>query len=519
MKRIGKSAVVLLAVSLLLGLLAACSGNGGNAGNGNNGTDGAGTANGGTGANAGNDGAAAGSGELATIKIVQPGSEPTEAKKRWDAVNAKLKADGAGVQVEFQYIGWDAWEQKTNLMLSTNEPFDDLTIMEDLIKTSVYVGRGALQPIDAYLAKYPDLKNKFTDEVWNGIKVNGKIYGIPVINREWANDYELISYRSDLFAKYNLPVPTTFQGFIDAADQIKKAEKDQNLFVVMKPNFLAGALHREYGTYPFNVIDDLIYVDQSGNVKSWMETDEFKQDWSYFHQMYQKGLIHPDILTLPLDQVTKPIVDGEFIFDLGNGFFDYPTIKQKKPEVEMDAVRLAPEKQWMRPIVATNANVIPKTSKNPEAVIKFYNWLYSSQDNYDLLVYGIKDDWWKDAGPNKREALRPVGNEVQFSEWTMGYGPFTRIATNAHPKLFDTLQLSDKAVNAANVGFTFDTTPVSVEYANLLAEIKTSVYPLKMGVADWDDFYPGALKKMKAAGLDKVVAEYKKQFDAWKASK
>ncbi|WP_217594694.1 extracellular solute-binding protein [Cohnella sp. GbtcB17] len=507
MRKIGNSAAVLLTVSMLLGSLAACSGgksNEGNAGKGNAAQTDKGSA-------------ANPDGGTVTIKIVQPGSEPTEAKKRWDAVNAKLKADGVGLHVEFQHIGWDAWEQKTNLMLSTNEAFDDLTIMEDLIKTSVYAGRGALQPIDDLLAKYPDLKSKFSDDVWNAIKVNGKIYGIPVINREWANDYELITYRKDLYDKYDIPVPTTFQGFIDAADQIKKAEKDPNMFVVMKPNFLAGALHREYDTYPFNVIDDLIYVDQSGGVKSWLETDEFKKDAEYFRQMYEKGLIHPDILTLPLDQVTKTFTDGEFLFNLGNGFFDYPAIKQKKPELDMDAVRLAPEKQWMRPIVATNANVIPKTSKNPEAVIKFYNWLYSSQDNYDLLVYGIKDDWWKDAGPNKREALRPVGNEVQCSEWTMGYGPLTRIPTNAHPKLFDTLQLSDKAVNAANIGFTFDTTPVSVEYANLLAEIKTSVYPLKMGVADWDDFYPGALKKMKAAGLDKVVAEYKKQFDAWKA--
>jgi len=456
---------------------------------------------------------------MTTVKLVAPGSEPTEAAKRFDAVNAKLKADGVGIQIKYEYIGWDAWEQKTNLMLSTNEAFDNLTIMEDWIKSSVYVGRGALLPIDEYLNKYPSLKSKFSDDVWEGMKINEKIYGIPVLNREWANDYELVSYRSDLLAKYNLTPPKTIQELIDDAEKIKKGEKNPNMYFVMKPNFIAGALHREYASYPFNVVDDLIYIDQSGNVKSWIETDEFKKDNEYFNQMYQKGLIHPDILTLPIDQVTKPIADGDFAFTLGNVFFDYPVMKQKKPELELDAARLAPDKPWMRPILVTNANVIPKTSKNPEGVIKFYDWLYSSQENFDLLVYGPKDDWWKDAGPNKMEKLRPVGNESPFSEWMVGYAQFTRIPTNGHPKLLKTMALNKAALNAPNIGFTFDTTPVSVEYANLLAEIKTSVYPMKMGVVKYADYYNGALKKMKAAGLDKVVAEYKKQFDAWKARK
>lgn len=515
MRNYRKAVSVLLAAILVLSLIAACSSKNSN------------------GANTGTNTAEASKSsepasaetketqeqELTTVKIVAPGSEPTEAAKRFDAVNAKLKADGVGIQIKYEFIGWDAWEQKTNLMLSTNEAFDDLTIMEDWIKSSVYVGRGALLPIDDYLEKYPNLKGKFTDEVWEGLKINGKIYGIPVLNREWANDYELVSYRSDLLTKHNISPPKTIQEMIDDAEKIKKAENNPNMFFVMKPNFIAGAFHREYDTYPFNVVDDLIYIDQSGNVKSWIETDEFRKDNEYFNQMYAKGLINPDILTLPLDQVTKPILDGDFAFTLGNVFFDYPVIKQKKPELELDAVRFAPDKPWMRPILVTNANVIPKTSKNPEGMIKFYDWLYSAQENFDMLVYGPKDDWWKDVGPNKMEKLRPVGNESQFSEWMVGYSPFTRIPTNGHPKQLETMTINKNALNAPDIGFTFDTTSVSVEYANLLAEIKTSVYPLKMGVVKYSDFYDGALKKMKAAGLDKVVAEYKKQFEAWKAQK
>lgn len=515
MKKHVRSVGVMLVVVLLAGLVAACASNKGGGASSPPASSGATPS---ASSAAPSESPAAPSGELTKVKFVAPGSEPTEADKRFAAINEKLKADGVGIQIEYQYIGWDAWEQKTNLMLSTGEAFDNMTIMEDLIKTSVYVGRGALLPIDEYLDKYPSLKEKFAPDVWEGMKINGKIYGIPVLNREWANDYELISYRSDLAQKHNLQPPTTIQETIDFAQAIKKAENNPNMYFVMKPNSIAGAFHREYDSYPFNVVDDLIYIDQAGNVKSWIETEEFKKDNEYFNQLYTKGLIHPDILTLPLDQVTKTITDGDFAATLSNAYFDYAALKQKIPELEIEATRLAPDKKWMRPVLVTNANVIPKTSKNPEGMIKFFDWLYSNQENFDLLVYGIKDDWWKDAGPNKLERLRPVGNEAGFSEWQVGYAPFTRIATNAHPKLLETMTLNTDALNAPNIGFTFDTTPVAVEYANLLAEIKTSVYPMKLGVVKYDDYFDGALKKMKSAGLDKVVAEYKKQFDAWKAS-
>ena len=33
-----------------------------------------------------------------------------------------------------------------------------------------------------------------------------------------------------------------------------------------------------------------------------------------------------------------------------------------------------------------------------------------------------------------------------------------------------------------------------------------------MGVQDYNKAFPAALQKMKAAGLDKVVAEYQKQY-------
>lgn len=68
------------------------------------------------------------------------------------------------------------------------------------------------------------------------------------------------------------------------------------------------------------------------------------------------------------------------------------------------------------------------------------------------------------------------------------------------------------------LGFHLNTEPIAVEYANVLSEIKAKIFPIKMGYQDYDKYFPAALASVKAAGLDKVVAEYQKQFTAWKAT-
>jgi putative aldouronate transport system substrate-binding protein len=60
-------------------------------------------------------------------------------------------------------------------------------------------------------------------------------------------------------------------------------------------------------------------------------------------------------------------------------------------------------------------------------------------------------------------------------------------------------------------GFIFDATPVASELASLQTEIIASFYPLKYGLVDWAT-YPQSLSRLKSAGLDKYLAEYRRQF-------
>ena len=71
--------------------------------------------------------------ELTTVVYVVPGDEPKDLAGGVQAINNKLKADGTGVQLEFRYYPWDAWDQKINIMLSTGEKFDLFQVIRSKI--------------------------------------------------------------------------------------------------------------------------------------------------------------------------------------------------------------------------------------------------------------------------------------------------------------------------------------------------------------------------------------------------
>ena len=75
-----------------------------------------------------------------------------------------------------------------------------------------------------------------------------------------------------------------------------------------------------------------------------------------------------------------------------------------------------------------------------------------------------------------------------------------------------TTPLTGTNVRTPMVGFNFDPVNVSNEVANLTNEIITSIYPIKFGVVDYDSNIDQAIQRLKAAGLDKVLEEYSKQY-------
>ena len=75
-------------------------------------------------------------------------------------------------------------------------------------------------------------------------------------------------------------------------------------------------------------------------------------------------------------------------------------------------------------------------------------------------------------------------------------------------------QVDEDAVNGIAANLTFDASPVQTELADVQTVISSVLLPMAWGITDYDSGIEAALEQLDAAGVDKVLDEFKNQLDA-----
>jgi putative aldouronate transport system substrate-binding protein len=461
------------------------------------------------------------------MRFVVPDNVSPDYENGIKAVNTKLKADGLDIEVELIYLPWDVYEQRLNLMLSAGEPFELLHVMQNVKNIGYLIGKGAIVPIDDLLSKYPNLKTRFTADEWNAGRYNQKTYAVPAV---WGS---MDNYLSSVVVLLNplhkvaaeFPVDGGIDQFIDISKKMQaQILKDKGKTAYHWLDSLSWApnwLHRSYPTYPFYVdmSNNLILARQDGTIDSYFESQEFKWDAENYRKMYQAGLIYPDILNTQRIHWSNEFVRlGVMLPSEANKTMNaWITLKTNLPEEEVTAYFLNPEKPHVV-LHTTNLNAISATAERAESGIKFLDWLYSSKENHDLFHYGIEGVHYTAGAPNR---INPINNEAGnrlfwINEWMTGYLPWIRYSENTTPEQIAWASYkADKKVYSPVAAFTFDTTPVASQLAAIGTEIAVSFYPIRWGLVDYAANYPAALRRLKVAGLDQYIAEYRRQFSEY----
>ena len=467
--------------------------------------------------------------DLSKVLYVVPGTAPAAYDTVMGKVNEGLAKEG--IQLEVQYIPWDVWDQKINLMLSTGEPFDLFHVMQDRVSYATYYSRGGLMDISKYIDEFGSaIKATIPENVMEAAYIGDGCYIVP------ANWIELgvegtMQVNKYLLDKYGKELPATPAEMLDTLEAII-AEYDgaETPYLTFRggtydPTSLhSTVLHSTYDSFPFTVKESIIKVDQDGTISSWFESEEFKKDAEFMHEAYTRGLIDPDVLSITQEQISDLIQRGIYVFAFGCSDA-YATTKKEFPEIDKDGViayRFNPEKGSVRPWAFKNGNAVPSTSTNPEGAVKFLNWIYSSQENYDLFFYGIEGVNYTvpEEGKIAKAGLDSSDpNYWAFSEWMAGNMALERTSTEAFTSLIEAqYTTSDNAQNSIAGGFFFDASDVQAEYSNVLTELAAVISPIALGVQDYESAFPAALERLKAAGLDKVIDAYKAQFEAYQES-
>ncbi len=473
------------------------------------------------------------SGEILPLRYYMPGAPTTQADIVTAAITKKLQEDGLNIDFQPKYVPWGEWVNKINITLSSGEEFELLHIMEDYITTSSYTSRGGLTPLDDLLAQYtPGMKALFDDVLWDCATVGGKIMTVPAFWRDNSGDGEgMLTYSKTRFEKYGIALPKTLDELLDAQVTLqKKQEEETGVKAYMYEHSLNRcpvALHRAYDSWPFYASQDGIFmVKQDGAASLFFESEEFKKDCEFMNKAYKLGVTHPDILNLPLDTINANKVAGDCLVNLMTGGGDVMSEDGKTVVNDFSYFWLNPEKPYLCNLPLLNSNAVPSTTKNPQVGLQFLYWMYSQKANQDLVLYGIEGQQWKAVGDNEYERIKDENNAnlYAFDSWMIEYVPLhrfdvARTTSEDEDKDYVSNVFEDRTVYSPVVGFNFNSEPVAVEFANMMAEYTTSMLPIKVGVVPYEGNFDAALAKMKAAGSDAVIAEYQKQLAAYIAAK
>lgn len=507
-----KLLAALLCGSLMTALLAGCGGNAGGT-NGTASTAGGAAAETGAGEEAGT--ADAASGEKTVITYLRPGTEVEHNAELVQAINDKLEADGTGLELNIMYIPSDVFQDKVNMMLSAGEEFDLLAVMEDQKPFTSFVANEGIIPITEYIDQSENIKRLVPDYMWESATIGGEIYTIPANWCETADQNNCITVRREKMEEFGLEDPQTMDDLLHMCDVFAANWDGPNKPVVV-PMFKEPFtyLFRTMDTYPFTVQKDLIFIDQEGNVKNWMETEEFKESAQFFRTLYEKGYVPEDVLSSGWSS-WNTMLTGDFIWvDQCQLWGTEAVWEERIPGSKLDSIYLNEDAVQFRPNSFRNDTAVSATSEHPAEAVKFMDWVYASQENYDLMVYGVEGLTYSDDGEGFYTKLIP---DFEFNaDWMIGNMEYERYETGTFDKFVEIMG-TDKpeAVNSVVLNFVFDPANVADEYANCQAEVEQSVYPIKLGLVSYEEGYEDALARMKAAGIDKVVEEYQRQVNEY----
>jgi len=540
MKKSFKGLALLLMAALLVTAVAACSGNKENTGN-NKGSNG----------NAGGTNAPQSTEETAkapdpvTLKVMLFGDKPIDLAKVMAEYESKTK-DTLNTKLDIEFNPNADHKQKLTLKMTAGEAVD-IAFDAPWMSLNTNVSLGYYQELDKYFNndEYPGLKKAFSEDFLNANKINGHIYSIPLTNAFY--DIDVVYIRKDLREKYGLePV----QSYDDLEKYLQTVqEKDKSM--------IPFALKGDRGFYKmFNNEDKVtnakliagtspgfyVYLSEDGKKVVGATTlgddaSKFEglpapyNDPYYFFPQYDKALewnkyIQKDVLSEKDPQVL--FVGGKSAANEGtiNGAAQIRERLQSAipgSDIEMfvynSHVRNFEEGAIGTDYKAWNDIVIPVTSKNADRTMKFFDWLFSSQENHDLIELGIEGEHWAKEGDRYYKMTDKTTNYL-FPTYEFTWNPTMSRINGSNDeetlKLMDYQSKNETYYLQPLAGFTFNAEPVKSEIAKMSPVVQMLDPVLKSGLdKNWKESIVKMNKQLQSYGLEKVREELIKQVQAY----
>jgi putative aldouronate transport system substrate-binding protein len=429
-----------------------------------------------------------------------------------------LKKKGLNIEVELMMVPWSETNVR-DVRLAAGEDFSSFVEPDTL---SRWLSKGLLTETTPYLNQYgANIKREVDQSSYDWFTVDGRCYSIPMGNMPNASEFYAVTVRQDLLEETGMKE-------IKTLDDI---EKFVAAGLKLHPGYSAYGGQGDLSTYGafrmltrvvsdknIYLINGLVFADAAAKddrVYSYLESEEFKTYTAIARKWNRLGIISPRQMSDSMEPWSKMLAGQGLFYDgtAGRTWENLPSIKEAVPDGKLKNYFIGDAKG--RPLISKGTYAagffISANAKNPEAYVQLINACYENQESFDFFIYGVQGVDYELNADGKFKTRN--SSQEFFNDWAANISKWLRFDAYVDDDVIDEYRNWDQgSILQKDIGFVFNLDPVSVEYAQIENVVSEYIYPIVYGFVDYDTAWPEAQRRLKAAGIDKYIAEFQKQF-------
>ncbi len=272
-----------------------------------------------------------------------------------------FNAQNDDINVKCKYANWNGYSKRQNIYMKSNEKPDVMQINYNWLSDYSSDGKGFY---DIYkLTDYVDLSNYTQTELSYG-EVDGHLNALPI-----AFNVETMYYNKDIYDKYNLELPKTFDDLFNAARVMKK-DGMYPMFMGEKAAFFFLLSYWEQST-------GKSACDENGNLL--LTQDDIKFMLDFYKRMIDEGVI-PVVGKYNLNYFMTGKTAGIMGWISDSEKYCSALIESGANVVVGEYPKLegATKLGWY--VKPATMYAISDTTEQPEAAAKLLNFLLNSED-------------------------------------------------------------------------------------------------------------------------------------------
>ncbi|MEK3882046.1 ABC transporter substrate-binding protein [Paenibacillus sp. PL2-23] len=451
-----------------------------------------------------------------TLKLIYTGAAQKDELEVEAAMNDYLQGK-LEARIDMVPIDWGQWEDRLNLMIASRERMD-IIFTAHWNKHAVNVSKGAFLELSQLLEAHGRGILETLDPLFlAGSKINGGNYGVPT-NKELAAQGGII-YRADVARELGLDMAAvhTIADLGDIFARIKQAKPDMiPLYMKQGETFNAHYIGN-YDALGDTSIPGMILKDgKHTTVLPNYETERYVETLRITRDYFLKGYMNQDAVTnqtMNMDALRA-----------GNVFAITASLKPGKAEeiaIYTGLVGKLAQKELNAKTISTSETAgamlgISSTSQRPDLAMAFINMLHTDAYLNNMLNYGIEGVHYEKVEEGIIRQTARTSDYHPAANWMFGNQFLNAVWDTENPDKWDSFQAFNEGAHVSpGLGFVFDSTPVKSEVAAVVSVDRQYLNALDTGSVDIDHVLPQYVEKLKAAGIERIIEEKQRQFDAY----